>query len=249
MAPRKRLKLGSAVLTLILIAGGIAVLQPDWVIEILAKRSPEVVYCAETEEPVVALTIDDGPDSVATPKILDVLKQYSARATFFLITDHIPGNEEIVIRTVKEGHELANHLTTDDPSILLDVSEFEGQLLEAHDVLSEFADVRWFRPGSGWYNADMLSVLHKHNYQCALGSVYPFDSQIPSSWFAAQYVLSNVQPGSIIVLHDYGARGERTVTALTAILPELDRRGFRVVTLSELMDEGSAVGEGRLEHE
>ncbi|MCK4470408.1 MAG: polysaccharide deacetylase family protein, partial [Anaerolineae bacterium] len=174
--------------------------------------------------------------SVATPKILDILKQHDARATFFLLSSRIPGNEAVVARIVGESHELANHLTTDEPSITLSPSDFERQLLETHDALSSFSDVRWFRPGSGWYNAAMLSILHKHGYQCALGSVHPFDPQITSPWFAARYVLRNVRPGSIIILHDYGARGERTTSALATILPELNRRGFRVVTLSELLN-------------
>jgi len=212
------------------------ILRPDWIVALLAKRSPKVAYFVETEEPVVALTIDDGPHPVTTPKILDVLKQHGACATFFLITSHIPGNEEIVARIVEEHHELANHLTTDEPSILLDGSEFERRLRESHEVLSQFADVRWFRPGSGWYDAQMLAILDKHGYKCALGSVYPFDPQLPSARFAARYVLSNVRPGSVIVLHDGGARGERTAAALATILPELSRRGLRVVTLSELVD-------------
>ncbi len=212
------------------------VFQPSWVVSMLAKHSPEVVYLVDTQEPVVALTIDDGPDPIGTPRILDVLSQHDAHATFFLITSRIPGNEELVVRTVEEGHELANHLTTDGRSILLSPSEFERRLLESHRVLSRFSDVHWFRPGSGWYNDAMLSILHQHDYQCALGSVYPFDPQIPSAWFASRYVLRNVRPGSIIVLHDHGARGERTASALAVILPELNRRGFRVVTLSELLD-------------
>jgi len=219
----------------------LVVFQPAWIVSILAKRSPEVLYLVDTQEPVVALTIDDGPDPIGTPRILDVLGQHDAHATFFLITSRIPGNEEIVARAVEEGHELANHLTTDGRSILLSPAEFERQLLDAHDVLSRFADVRWFRPGSGWHNAEMLSILHEHGYRCALGSVYPFDPQIPSAWFAARYTLRNVQPGSIIVLHDYGGRGERTATALATILPELNRRGFRVVTLSELLEVDSTI--------
>jgi len=225
-----------AVFALLLVASALAVLKPAWIVAMLARRSPQVVYFVETQEPVVALTIDDGPDSVATPKILDILKQHDARATFFLLSSRIPENEVVVARIVGESHELANHLTTDEPSITLSPSDFERQLLETHDALSSFSDVRWFRPGSGWYNAEMLAILRKHDYRCALGSVYPFDPQIPSSWFAAHYVLWNVKPGSIIVLHDYEARGERTVSALATILPELDRRGFRVVTLSELLD-------------
>ena len=227
---------GLAVFALMLVMSLLVVFQPAWIVAILAKRSPGVLYLVDTQEPVVALTIDDGPDPIGTPRILDVLGQHDAHATFFLITSRIPGNEEVVVRTVEEGHELANHLTTDDPSIVLSPAEFERQLLESHDVLSRFSDVHWFRPGSGWYNAEMLSILHEHGYRCALGSVYPFDPQIPSAWFASHYVLRNVWPGSIIVLHDYGGRGERTASALATILPELNRRGFRVVTLSELLD-------------
>jgi peptidoglycan/xylan/chitin deacetylase (PgdA/CDA1 family) len=237
MPSRKALKIGSATFVLLLAAGGATVLRPHWVIALLARRSPDVVYWVETEEPVVALTIDDGPDPVATPKILDVLKRHGAHGTFFLLSSRVPGNEELVRRTVEEGHEIANHLVADEPSILLGDSEFERQLLEADGVLSDFAEVHWFRPGSGWYNDKMLSTLHRHGYECALGSVYPFDPQVPSSWFATHHVLWNARPGSIIVLHDYGARGERTAAALATILPALSRRGLRVVTLSELLDQ------------
>lgn len=236
MLSRKRLKIGVVVFAVLLVAVGIIVFQPRWIVTTIAKGSPNVLYFVETDELVVALTIDDGPDSAATSKILDLLKQHNAHATFFLLSDRVPGNEDAVRRTVEEGHELANHLTTDEPSILLDSSEFERRLLEAHRVLSQFSNVRWFRPGSGWYSKKMLSTVQKHGYKCVLGNVYPFDPQIPSSWFATHYVLWKVQPGSIIVLHDYGGCGKRTTEALATILPELNHRGLRVVTLSELVD-------------
>jgi peptidoglycan/xylan/chitin deacetylase (PgdA/CDA1 family) len=194
-----------------------------------------VVYFVETDEPVVALTIDDGPDSISTAKILDVLRQNQAHATFFLITGNIPGNEKVIHRALEEGHEIANHLTSDTPSILLRSNEFERRLLKAKEDLSRFSKTRWFRPGSGWYTKKMLSIIHKHGYECALGSVYPLDPQIPFSWFSTRYVLWKVKPGSVIVLHDVGARGERTAVSLGKILPELNRRGLRVVTLSELV--------------
>jgi peptidoglycan/xylan/chitin deacetylase (PgdA/CDA1 family) len=80
----------------------------------------------------------------------------------------------------------------------------------------------------------MLATLQEHGYRCALGSVYPFDPQIRWSWFSARFILSTAQAGSVIILHDSGAKGRRTVKTLATVLPALKKRGFRIVTLTEL---------------
>ena len=239
MPRRKMLAIGLIFIALLMIMGVIILLEPEWLISTLKQRSPEVLYEINTQKQIVALTIDDGPDPDTTSDILDRLKQYGAHATFFLIGDRIPGNEDLIHRMVEENHELANHLMTDQSSIRLSLEDFEQQLSKSHEILSEFSEIRWFRPGSGWYNSDMLSIIQKYDYQCALGSVYPFDPQLGSSWFTTRYVLWKVKPGSIIVLHDFDTRGERTAVALDTILPELTRRGYSVVTLSELVDSQS----------
>ena len=225
-----------SVVPFILILGCVLMFRPSWLLKRLSAHSPDVLYSVQTQEPVIALTIDDGPDPSTTPRILDLLLDYDARATFFLLSDRIPGNEALVQRIVDEGHEIGNHLTDDQPSIRLSVDEFEQQLLRAQDVLSQFGEVRWFRPGSGWYNKSMRSVLIQHGYRLALGSIHPFDSHIPSSWFATNYILWRSQPGAIIVLHDIGGRGHRTADTLDKILPALRARDFRIVTLTELSD-------------
>jgi peptidoglycan/xylan/chitin deacetylase (PgdA/CDA1 family) len=212
-------------------------LRPRWLVERLAERWPDVVFFVDAQRPSVALTIDDGPDSVATPLILDILKRHNAHATFFIITERVPGNERLLRRMVAEGHEVGNHLTRDERSIRLTPDRFEAELLTAHRELSVFSKPRWFRPGGGWFNDGMLSIARRHGYRCALGSVYPFDARIPSARFAAWYVVTNAWRGSIIVLHDGEARGRRTAAALERILPELDRRGLAVVTLSTLTED------------
>ena len=136
---------------------------------------------------------------------------------------------------VAGGHELGNHFTSDRPSIRLSQAEFEADLLRAHAVLEQFGPVRWTRPGSGWYDGNMIATLRRHGYRCALGSVYPFDVLVPSVSFAASYILRNVRPGAILVLHDGGDRGSRVAKTLGQVLPELRRRGYRVVTLTELV--------------
>jgi len=234
---RSFIPLASVALTIFLGFGVVLWLQPGWLISHLRKQSPDVLYSVETDEKIVALTIDDGPDSCGSPRILNILEEYDAHATFFLITDHIPGNEVFVERMIDEGHELGNHLTEDEPSIGLSDEEFESELLEADQALTQYVeDIKWVRPGSGWYNETMLATMKKHDYRCALGNVYPYDPQISIYWFSAYYVLGNVKPGSVIVLHDYNKRGGRTTKALEIILPALEERGYRVVTLSELVE-------------
>lgn len=200
-----------------------------------ARQPSRVLYYVDTQAPIVALTIDDGPDPVATPQILDLLRNYEVRGTFFLISGRIDRNEALVQRIIAEHHEIGNHLTEDRASILLSSQDFERSLVEAHSVLSRFAALRWFRPGSGFYSEEMLTTARRHGYGCALGDVYALDPIIPSVGFISRFVLRNVRPGSVVILHDVGRRGERTVKALEIIVPELVARGLRLVTLSELV--------------
>ena len=212
---------------------------------VFGDRDPRVLYSVDTDQPVVALTIDDGPDSESTAEILSVLAAHDARATFFLISGRIPGNEAVVDAIVAGGHELGNHHQRDTPSIELSHEEFEEQLLAADEALSAWQSPRWFRPASGWYHDWMLDLLGEHDYRCALGSVYPLDAQIPSVWLAAWWIGRGARPGSIIILHDGEGRGERSARVLERILPELAARGFEVVTLSELLRRSaSPSGEG-----
>lgn len=211
----------------------LAMIQPDWVAGSLSDR---VTTSVDTDLPVVSLTIDDGPDPRTTPAILDVLAEHRAQATFFVITGRIPGNESLLRRMVAEGHELGNHLTNEEPSIRLGSAGFARELGIADSALAAFGEVRWVRPGSGWFTQDMLIAAERQGYQLALGSIYPFDATIPSPWFAAEFILWRARPGAVIVLHDHRGRGERTVNTLQRVLPELIRRGYSIVTLSELTE-------------
>ncbi len=203
---------------------------------------PEVKYFFEVDRPLVALTIDDSPDDNrefphSTLGILDVLAQYQAKATFFIITDKAQKFPQLLTSMVEQGHELGNHLTKDESSIRLG-DRFEGEFVKAHNFLSQFAEVRWFRPGHGLCNNSMTKIIDKYNYQIALGSVWPYDTSINSDDFASWYIKRNIRPGSIIVLHDSGGdndiRGKNTIETLRKIIPSLQQQGYRFVTLSEL---------------
>ncbi len=219
-------------------AAGAAVLDlgvRPWLFDRLTRLRPGCLYQVPTRARLVALTLDDGPDAGTTPAILAELRRHGARATFFLIAGRIQGQEPLVEQLVAEGHELGNHFTRDRASIRLSDDEFERDLQQAHHILARFGSVHWARPGSGWYSRAMIATMKRQGYRCALGSVYPYDATIPSSAFATWYILRNARPGAIIVLHDGGARGRRTVRVLRAVLPSLHQRGYGVVSLSELV--------------
>lgn len=234
MIPPRRRHVTFATLGVLVLLGVTLWTAPRWLVPRIAARESRCLYLVPTRHRVVALTLDDGPDAARTPEILDVLRAHDARATFFLISSHAAGHDALVGRIVAEGHELGNHLTRDEHSAALAPAAFEGAMREAGAALARFAPARWLRPGGGRYTAAMLDAMERAGYRCALGSVYPYDAHVPSSRFASAYVLSNARPGAVIVLHDRGARGRRTAATLRRVLPELARRGYRVVTLSEL---------------
>jgi peptidoglycan/xylan/chitin deacetylase (PgdA/CDA1 family) len=233
---RRTLRLSLPVaIALLGLATVIYLTPPSWIVDQLAKHFPGCLYRVPTQKPLVALTIDDGPDPATTPRILNQLHRHDTKATFFPITDRIAGHESLIQQMVHERQELANHFTQDRAGISLDSLAFERDLLQAHQTLSRWTRPRWARPGSGWYSRRMVAVMQRHGYRCALGSVYPLDAAIPSATWATSYILRHVRPGAVVILHDGGNRGQRTAKVLAEVLPELRRRGFRVVTLSELL--------------
>lgn len=240
--PRPAVALPLSLLAAVCATAGVVFWQPRWLVELIARAWSGAVFFVETEQPLLALTIDDGPDPRTTPRLLELLERHGARATFFLIGDRAAASAELVERIVAEGHEIGNHMTRDRPSISLSPEEFEAALLQADSVLSRHDEPRWYRPASGWYDTEMLSTVEAHGYRLALGSVYPYDGTLSLGAYTVWHVLHHARPGSIVILHDGGERGERTIAALEKILPELERRGLRAVTLSALMAAGRTPG-------
>jgi peptidoglycan/xylan/chitin deacetylase (PgdA/CDA1 family) len=229
---------GGIFLALAGVLGGIIWRQPRFAVEKMAAWNPEVLFRVETTAPVVALTIDDGPHADITPRVLDVLARHGARATFFVLGENIGGNEDLLARMRAEGHEIANHLVEDRPSILLGEEEFARQLHEVDPWLDRQARWRWLRPGSGWFSPGMVEIAARHGYGLCLGSIFPHDDRIHDAERLAATVLGRVRPGDVIILHDGAEERAVLVDVLERILPELAARGFRVTTVSDLVEVG-----------
>lgn len=200
----------------------------------LPGAQKRVWYFAETDEPIVALTIDDSPDPVTTDVIVSVLARHAVPATFFITGDYaraVPGSLE---KLAAAGHGLGNHLMSETPAIRLSPAVFREKLAACHALIAPFGGPRFFRPPSGIYRRVFLDIAQAHGYRTVLGDAFPLDTHIRSQRVRRSLLQKSIAPGSIIILHDRGRRGERTVETLYWLIPWLTARGLRIVPLETL---------------
>jgi peptidoglycan/xylan/chitin deacetylase (PgdA/CDA1 family) len=154
---------------------------------------------------------------------------------FFVIGDHARGNASLLERIRRKGNEPGNHLDHEYPSVRLSQAKFEAELRVVDEIIRPMFGPKWFRPGSGWFNSRMLADARRQGYRCALGSVYPFDPCLKNDRLITWYIRTEVFPGAVIILHDGREDRIRSVRVLQEVLTHLAKRGFNVVTLSELV--------------
>lgn len=219
--------------------GGVAWFQPRFAVRGLSKINPDVLFEVKTKEKIVALTIDDGPHPGITPGVLDLLAENDIRCTFFVLGEHIVGNEDLLERMINEGHEIGNHLVEDRPSITLSDKEFIRQLEVVDPWIDPSAPHRWMRPGSGWFTPDMVELAAQHGYGLCLGSIFPHDDKIHDPQTLADKVLGSMYPGAIIILHDGQDQRAGLVKTLQLVLEGLKAEGYEVLTVSELVARGT----------
>ncbi len=212
------------------------VLQSRFAIKQLAIHNPEVLFFVETDQKVLALTIDDAPSSLLTPSILDILEEHDIRATFFVIGEHAAGQELLIKRMKAAGHELGNHMVRDEASIQLSEEEFEENLLAVEKLIGPLGAIKWCRPGSGWFSPEMVEIAHLLGYRCCLGSIYPLDNKIRNPDLIRHAVLARMQPGAVLVLHEGDVSRQYIVPLLKKLIPDLKAKGYRFLTVSELHD-------------
>lgn len=200
----------------------------------------EIVWEVPTNEQVIALTFDDGPNPKSTTEILDLLKQYEAKATFFVVGHRAELYPELILRESKEGHELANH-TYSHPYFKKNTrsNQIEWEISRTHDILRKITGEKphLFRPPGGFYNEALVNQSKKAGYLTVLWSWHQDtkDWKAPGVSRIVRKVLENAQNGDIVLFHDHVNGSHQTVDALKQILPELQNRGFRFVTVSELL--------------
>lgn len=213
---------------------------PNLIVRYFQHRWPDVLFQVPTSTKVVALTIDDAP-SEYTDEIVQLLKANNATATFFTIGSQVHGREETLQDLIRNGNELGNHAMHDEPSRSLSNTELSSQIETVQSSIRDaYATVdvepppKYFRPGSGFFSDSMRKIVTELNYRMVLGGIYPHDPQVGFWRVNAHHILSMLRPGAIIICHD---RRSWTVPMLKKVLPEMKQRGYRVVTVTELLRE------------
>lgn len=230
-----------------MLLGGLAASAALYTIgaDLLASGEPGTVRRGPAHRRAVALTFDDGPDPVFTPRILDVLAQFGVRATFFVIGKQAEQHPTIIRAIANAGHDVGNHSYGHRPLWMLPPHQTRMEIDRGAQVLTTILGEppRYFRPPWGRFNLAATRHSTRVGQQRVLWSLRP-EGWLPLA--GPETIVRNVDrrlhPGAIIDLHDGGGlRGTpaRTTAALPAILRLLSAREYRCLNLSDLLSEAS----------
>ncbi|CAF1449086.1 unnamed protein product [Rotaria magnacalcarata] len=218
---------------------------PRPLIVIMSKCYPDVLFYMRLPSNLksIALTIDDFPnvnDLSISFRLLDILRLYNARCTFFTIGSHIghyedsPEIQRLFECLKADGHEVGNHGWRDEKAVCLSEDEFQGQIKNTQKIINTYVSCvnKWFRPGSGFFNRRMIRNCIDLDYRLVIGSIYPHDPQIPFPRLNSFFIEHKLYPGAIVILHDRFI----TIETLERVLPAIQRHDYHVVTLTQLMN-------------
>ena len=190
--------------------------------------------------PYIAMTFDDGPSATLTPKLLDLLATHHIKATFFVIGENVAEHPEIVARAAREGHEIANHSWSHPNLGKMSDDSVRRQLQQTDDAIKNATGKRptLMRPPYGSITAREKRWIHdEFAYDIILWDVDPYDWKRPGPAVVRARILKETRPGSIVLSHDIHPG---TIEAMPSTFDELEAKGFKFVTVSELIKMAAA---------
>lgn len=201
-----------------------------------------IIKKGNDDEKMIALTFDDGPDEDFTPQILDILKKYDVKATFFVVGEKVGWNPELLKREYEEGHEIGNHTFTHINVSKRGYAEIDKEINDTQKAIKNVIgkEPKLFRPPYRAISKDMCSIVKSKDMNIILWSnLDPRDWSNPGVYYIVNTITSKVENGNIVLLHDYNNlrnSKSQTIQALDVVIPRLKEMGYKFVTVSQLID-------------
>jgi len=214
---------------------------------VFERRAPlwgRIVSRGRPRTPAIAITFDDGPTEPYTSQILDVLRALGARATFFVLGVRAHAAPDVVRRAADEGHEIGNHTWDHAALPLRTPSAMRQTICRTSDLVQQITGrrPRVFRAPFGWRNPWLDGAARREGCEPIAWTVGVYDTDRPGAGAIVDRAIEGFVDGSILLLHDGRSLdpepdASQVVEALPQILREAQRRGFRLLTVSELLAE------------
>jgi peptidoglycan/xylan/chitin deacetylase (PgdA/CDA1 family) len=225
------------------LAGSLALYATDAVAAQASEKTkspppiePEITFdWVHVDGPYIALTFDDGPSAKLTPKLLDLLASHHIKATFFLIGENAAEYPDIVAREAREGHEVGNHSWSHPNFGKMSDDGVRSQIRRTDEAIKNAigSSLTLLRPPYGSITARQKKWINQEfGYKIVLWDVDPLDWRRPGPSVVCNRIVKNTRAGSIVLSHDIHPG---TIEAMPCVLKELEEKGFKFVTVSELI--------------
>ena len=201
-------------------------------------RDEMIYHSRHNDRMEIALSFDDGPHPRLTPVILDILAEYGIKATFFMVGENVGYYPAAARAVVEAGHEVGNHTFSHRKFDRMGAEELRREIFSCEEAISSVSDapVRYIRPPEGQMSDTMRQVIGDLDYRVILWDVDTRDWAHTPPETISRHILDTVQAGDIILMHDFIGYDSPTPEALRLVIPALLARGFRFVTVGELVE-------------
>ncbi len=203
---------------------------------ILFKLFPQIQWKDSSAINQIFLTFDDGPDQNYTPKILSVLKEENALATFFVSGVKAKRNAKLIKQIYQEKHEIGIHSFIHERLFFQSKTYIYDQLNQSKKIIEEITgrSVRFFRPPFGVFSPRLIKVCSELNLKLVMWSLmtYDFDERL-SDQSILKLISSQAKHGEIIVFHDGHVNSTRTAKILQAAIRMMKEKGLKLIFLSK----------------
>ena len=200
----------------------------------------QVYYHYKTVEPYLSLTFDDGPRKAQTLKTLSILKKYDIKATFFVVGENIEYQKDVLKEVYNQGHEIGNHMYAHENINKINKKEIKESIIKTNNLIKEVTGKApsIIRPPYGIVNDDLKQICDELDMDIILWT----DDKDSKDWelIPESEIINNVTKkvsnGDIFLFHDGNEKYKNTLSAIDVIIPQLQKKGYKWVTVSTLIN-------------